>query len=148
MTFSDRFLAAAFSLVTRLRRLGRLGAGLALFMCFAGCAQLAGIYHPATPGSPALEKGIKSYGEGDYGDAITQLKTALDVGLAIPDQVLARKHLAFVYCVTGKEHGCADEFRRVLDLMPSFELTPAEAGHPLWGPVYRRAKLKKAEARK
>lgn len=148
MSFSIRFLPSIFFLIKRSRRLGRLGAGLVLFIGLAGCAQLAGIYHPATPGSPALEKGIKSYTEGDYGDAVMQLKTALDAGLTIPDQVQARKHLAFVYCVTGKEHGCADEFRRVLDLMPSFELTPAEAGHPLWGPVFRRAKLKKAEARK
>jgi len=27
-------------------------------------------------------------------------------------------------------------------LNPSFDLTPAEAGHPVWGPVFRSAKSK------
>jgi hypothetical protein len=37
---------------------------------------------------------------------------------------------------------CYESFRKALALKPDFELTPAEAGHPVWGPVFRSAKAK------
>jgi hypothetical protein len=35
---------------------------------------------------------------------------------------------------------CRDEFRAALDIDPSMQLEPAEAGHPVWGPVFRSVK--------
>lgn len=99
-------------------------------------------------GGPALGRGMASYEEGNYGEASGQLKLSLEQKLSSPEQILARKHLAFAYCVTGKDRLCADEFRKLLELSPSFELDPAEAGHPIWGPVFLRAKAKKAELKK
>ena len=58
------------------------------------------------------------------------------------DKVSAYKYLAFIHCVSGREKLCYDSFKKALALNPDFELTPAEAGHPLWGPVFRSAKGK------
>jgi hypothetical protein len=88
-----------------------------------------------------LAAGIKSYEEGNYKDSTKLLQEALTKGL--PDregQVEAHKYLAFIHCVSGREKECADEFKKALELDPSFELQAAEAGHPLWGPVYRSVK--------
>jgi hypothetical protein len=38
---------------------------------------------------------------------------------------------------------CRDEFRKALDLDPSFDLRENEAGHPIWGPAFRSVKAKK-----
>ena len=35
---------------------------------------------------------------------------------------------------------CRDEFRRALAVDPALELAPAEAGHPVWGPIFRSVK--------
>jgi Tfp pilus assembly protein PilF len=99
-------------------------------------------------GGPALARGMASYEDGNYGEAASQLRLSLEQKLSAPEQILARKHLAFSYCVTGKDRHCGEEFRKLIDLSPSFELDPAEAGHPIWGPVFRRVKAKKAELRK
>lgn len=128
-------------------------------LVLAGCAQLGGkpgAEAPARPpaavnlpsGGPALARGMASYEDGNYSEAASQFKLSLEQKLSAPEQILARKHLAFTYCVTGKDRQCGEEFRKLVDLSPSFELDPAEAGHPIWGPVFRRVKAKKAELRK
>jgi len=88
-----------------------------------------------------LDSGIKSYEEGDYKAAVKQLQNSLDLGLeSKSDQADAHKYLAFVYCTSGKEKNCREEFRKALDSDPKFDLQPAETGHPLWGPVFRSVK--------
>jgi Tfp pilus assembly protein PilF len=95
-------------------------------------------------GEQDLSAGVREYEEGNYHEAQARLQAALDAGLkARPDQVKAHKYLAFTYCVTNREKQCRDEFRRALDVDPGFELTQAEAGHPIWGPVFRSVKTKK-----
>ena len=92
-----------------------------------------------------LERGVKSYEEGEYKNAAKQLQTALDLGLdAKRDQAKAHKYLAFITCVTGREKSCRNEFRKALDANPKFDLEPAEAGHPIWGPVLRSIKAERA----
>ena len=39
--------------------------------------------------------------------------------------------------MSGREILCRDEFRKAFEIYPDFALTPAEDGHPIWGPVYR-----------
>ncbi|MHB8666665.1 MAG: TssQ family T6SS-associated lipoprotein [Burkholderiales bacterium] len=92
-------------------------------------------------GEPGLAAGIQNYENGNYDEAAKGLQNALDLGLDRSDQVKAHKYLAFIHCASGREKQCRDEFKKALDLDPSLELKPAEAGHPIWGPVFRSVKL-------
>jgi len=91
-------------------------------------------------GDPELTAGIRSYEEGNYNVAQRQLQSALKAGLNSFGQIKAHKYLAFIHCASGQESRCREEFRQVLYLSPNFELEPAEAGHPTWGPVFRSVK--------
>ncbi len=92
-----------------------------------------------------LEKGIRSYEDGEYKASAKQLQIALDLGLdAKRDQAKAHKYLAFINCVTGREKKCRGEFNKALDADPKFELEPAEAGHPIWGPALRSVKAERS----
>ena len=100
---------------------------------------------PAKPrragGEAALAAGITQYEEGNYGQAQRLLQTSLADGLATPAlQAQAYKHLAFIYCVTDRIAQCRQEFSNALKADPGFTLSPAEAGHPGWGPVFRSVK--------
>ena len=100
-----------------------------------------------TPGKSEqeLERGVASYEDGEYRASARQLQLALDLGLdAKRDQAKAHKYLAFIHCVTGRERKCQDEFNKALDADPKFDLEPAEAGHPIWGPVLRGIKAERA----
>ena len=119
----------------------------AIAVLCTGCVGPFKDYNPITlikgKGSPELSAGIKSYDEGKYAEAQKSLQSALDEGLTFKsDQVTAHKYLAFIDCITGKERQCREEFKKVLEINPQFELEPAEAGHPQWGPVFRSVKLK------
>lgn len=87
----------------------------------------------------ALVEGIRLYDEGQYPAAEAALKRALQAGLASPrDQATAHKLIAFVACTSAREPECEAAFRAARSADPAFELAKAEAGHPMWGPVYRR----------
>ncbi len=90
-----------------------------------------------------LSKGVESYEDGNYIASVEALNNVLQAKLADKDdKVSAYKYIAFIHCVSGREKMCYESFRRALTLNPSFDLTPAEAGHPVWGPVFRSAKDK------
>ncbi|WP_223293847.1 TssQ family T6SS-associated lipoprotein [Sideroxydans lithotrophicus] len=90
-----------------------------------------------------LSKGVESYEEGNYIASVEALTNVLQAKLADKDdKVSAYKYLAFIHCVSGRERMCYEAFHKALLLNPKFELTPAEAGHPVWGPVFRSAKAK------
>jgi Tfp pilus assembly protein PilF len=91
-------------------------------------------------GDAALAAGLRQYEDGNYGEAAKQLQAAIDQGLARAARVNAHKHLAFIHCVSGRTTACRDEFRKALAIDPSLQLSPAEAGHPTWGPVFRSVK--------
>jgi Tfp pilus assembly protein PilF len=91
-------------------------------------------------GEPAMAAGLRQYEEGNYAEAAKQLQSAIDQGLARTDRVNAHKTLAFIHCVSGRTSPCRDEFRKALAIEPEFDLPPAEAGHPIWGPVFRSVK--------
>ncbi len=97
------------------------------------------------PAEQKLSSGIKNYNEDDFKASIAALQGALDLGLSSKgDQVSAHKYLAFIYCVSKREKQCRAEFRKALEINPAFDLQPAEAGHPLWGSVFRSEKAKYA----
>jgi len=91
-------------------------------------------------GDAALASGLRQYEDGNYGEAAKQLQSAIDQGLARAGRVNAHKHLAFIHCVSGRTTACREEFRRALAINPGLQLSPAEAGHPTWGPVFRSVK--------
>jgi len=95
---------------------------------------------PRTDGTSLLSTGIGQYESGRYDESARSLRIALKRGLAKRDQVTAHKYLAFIQCATGREAQCRDEFRRALRIDPGMELDAAEAGHPIWGPVFRSVK--------
>lgn len=90
--------------------------------------------------SAGLQEGIRLYNDGDYNGAIRRL-SARDVNNGpLATRLLALKYMAFSYCVTSRPGPCRQAFDRALRLDPSFDLAPGEHGHPLWGPVFTRAK--------
>lgn len=91
-------------------------------------------------GTPDLASGIKQYEEANYAEAARLLQSGLKKGLGKSDQVKAHKYLAFIHCVSGRERRCRDEFRAALKIDPAFELAANEAGHPIWGPIFRAVK--------
>jgi Tfp pilus assembly protein PilF len=105
-------------------------------LVLAGCAQMNLLQQ--NRGQPLLDAGVRQYEDGNYKEAAKSLQGALDAGLADDEnRILARKHLAFMHCAAGRKDPCRDEFRRILAIEPKFDLKPAEAGHPAWGPVFR-----------
>lgn len=111
----------------------------------AGCASSSfrDLFLNRTAGSSYLEEGIRNYEEGNYRTSARRIQYALEEGLTRPDRVKAHKYLAFIACVSGQQLTCREEFSIALELDPSFELDAAEAGHPIWGPVYKNVKAKK-----
>ncbi len=91
------------------------------------------------PAERALFNGLRAYEDGQYADAERELQRSLAAGLSsAKDRAAANKHLAFVYCTSARVPACEAAFRAAIAADPMFDLTRAEAGHPLWGPVYRR----------
>ena len=88
-----------------------------------------------------LSVGINDYENGDYPAASINLQSALNDKLVFQaDRVRAYKYLAFIDCSSERKRQCKDEFKKALELDPAFELTPAETGHPIWGPIFRSLK--------
>jgi hypothetical protein len=87
-----------------------------------------------------LREGVALYNEGDYNGAIKRL-AARDVSNgSVPTRLAALKYTAFSYCLTSRPGPCRQTFDKALRIDPSFDLAPGEHGHPLWGPVYTKAK--------
>jgi Tfp pilus assembly protein PilF len=112
-------------------------------VALAGCAEgpvkeISRIFE--RKGEPQLQAGIKNYDEGRLSQAQGNFESALAAGLNQRDQVTAHKYLAFIHCVSKRERQCRAHFRSALELDPNFDLQPAEAGHPMWGPVFRSVK--------
>ncbi len=105
----------------------------------AGCAKMQGLLQSGK-GDATLSAGLKQYDEGRYVEAAKNLRAAIDQGLSNKDMVNAHKHLAFIHCASNRERQCRDEFRQALAIDPALQLTPAEADHPVWGPVFKSVK--------
>jgi Tfp pilus assembly protein PilF len=92
------------------------------------------------PAERALFDGIRAYDDGQYPQAEAALRKALAAGLRSGrDQASAHKLLAFITCTSDRVDVCEAEFRAARAADAGFVLSRSEAGHPLWGPVYRKA---------
>jgi len=122
----------------------RAVATLVLMTALAGCV----LPPPAPPGlmdvaerpaEKALLAGMRAYDDAQYPQAEKLLTQALQSGLASPrDRAVAHKHLAFIYCTSNRMPACEAEFRAARADDPAFALSKSEAGHPQWGPVWRK----------
>ena len=125
--------------------LERLRLALATLILLSACAQKApapagGLMDVAErPAEKALLAGIRAYDDAQYAESEKQFRQALGAGLASArDRAAAHKHLAFMACTSNRVSECEAEFRWARQADPAFVLTKSEAGHPLWGPVYKR----------
>jgi Tfp pilus assembly protein PilF len=126
--------------VSRRTRLAALGAALLLAACAAPAPPPSGLAELLErPAERALVEGLKAYDDGQYPQAEAALRRALAAGLASPrDRASAHKLLAFIACTSERPAECEASFRAARAADPAFVLERAEAGHPLWGPVYRK----------
>lgn len=124
---------------------------LATAIMLSGCAAIKSIDNPfkqetteEAAAKSSLSAGIALYDKGDYAAAVKKLATSGEIWKASKGvQLDALKYMAFSYCVTSQPVTCKNQFDKALKLDPEFDLTPGEKGHPLWGPVFERAKRQK-----
>jgi len=125
--------------------------GCAAVALLSGCAAFAPPPPPAPPPTISIARlydrpaerafvnGLRFYEEGQYERAETLLKRSIAEGLRDAHDVsIAQKHLAFIACAYNRPTDCEAAFRAAFAADPTFRLTEAEIGHPLWGPVYQR----------
>lgn len=93
------------------------------------------------PAERTLMSGLRLYEDAQYAEAEKALNEALRLKLASArDRATAYKTLAFIYCTTERPAECEAAFRTARLTDPQFMLNKAEAGHPVWGPVYARSR--------
>jgi hypothetical protein len=97
------------------------------------------------PAARAFVNAMRFYEEGQYERAEALFKRSLAEGLHNRhDIAVAQKHLAFIACAYNRPTDCEQAFRAAFVADPSFKLSDAEVGHPLWGPVYKRVASEQA----
>ena len=93
-------------------------------------------------------EGLAKYNEGNFAESIKIFKEPM-FERAWPElRLRAHKYLAFSYCVSGNPPQCKKTFIDILKSNPEFDLTSAESGHPLWGPVFTEAKTEAGKTSK
>ena len=128
--------------MTHYRQVAVLLTCLALCGCASFREDFAATF--SSKGEKDLEFGVRAYEDGEYSYAARLLQASLDAGLrGISNRMKAHKYLAFVHCASSRLQQCRDEFNKALGIDPSFALREDEAGHPIWGPVFRSLKPRK-----
>ena len=93
------------------------------------------------PAERALMGAMRAYDDADYPAVERQANEAMKLGLrSTRDVATAHKLRAFVYCTSNRLAACEAEFRAARAADPAFVLSRAEAGHPVWGPVYLKSR--------
>ena len=88
-----------------------------------------------------LKQGIDHFDLGDFDNAIWTLANSREIWSGtLETRIRAHKYLAFSYCVQNRVTLCRLHFDKAFALDPQFDLLPGERGHPLWGPVFEKAK--------
>lgn len=115
----------------------------ALILLLGACAQTASHQSVAVlPHNPAaeieLEQIRQDFHLGEYGKVIREVARSQQLPAASPEQYSeALKLQAFSFCIQKYTFLCQDRFSQARKLNPGFELSPAEIGHPEWGPAYQ-----------
>jgi Tfp pilus assembly protein PilF len=128
-------------------RLTQAFAALALFGALTACdtmspQQPVGLTDlTERPAERALMGALRAYDDADYPAVERQANEAMKLGLrSNRDVATAHKLRAFVYCTSNRLAACEAEFRAARTADPAFVLSHAEAGHPVWGPVYLKSR--------
>jgi Tfp pilus assembly protein PilF len=96
---------------------------------------------PLSKAQQMLADGMVKYDAGEYEAARKLLEAALTEGLKdTANQVKAMKYIAFTLCLESHYHECRNQFIKIYDVDPEFDLAPAEAGHPSWTKTFAAAK--------
>ena len=122
-----------------IRRLALLAA-LAAAGCETGPVRSVQELFQPSKAQQTMYAGLWLYQEGQYDWSLKSLQSAIQQGLPERDRVTAHKHVAFIHCASARERECREEFRKALAIDPGMELAPEEAGHPMWGRVFRSVK--------
>lgn len=101
-------------------------AALLLAALLAGCAQMpfkagGGGKQEAAAGEPSsrYEQGLRHYRESRFDAALADLNAAVAEGrLSATELAGARKHLAFIHCMNGRELQCREQFQALLKADP------------------------------
>lgn len=94
----------------------------------------------ASDAAATLREGIRLYNNGDFTNAIARFNAPEIQGANAAIRTSALKYTAFSYCVTQRPAPCRQAFDRALRIDADFALAPGEEGHPMWGPVFEKAK--------
>lgn len=96
-----------------------------------------------------LSAGLKSYEDGNYVQAQKQIQNALNSELTFKsDRVTAHKYLAFIHCASDRKKQCRASFQDALEINPDMQLSAAESGHPIWGPIFREVQAEQRQQKK
>ncbi|MDA8382856.1 MAG: TssQ family T6SS-associated lipoprotein [Betaproteobacteria bacterium] len=122
-------------------------------LTLGGCALMpmrgTGGPSPSRQAEQALALGVHDYENGHYKRSAHSLSRALALGLpSKKEQITAHKYLAFIDCTSNHQGECRKEFEKALAIDPNFELSTAEAGHPIWGPIFSSVKARLPAAKR
>ena len=93
-------------------------------------------------------EGMNEYNDGNYPNAIRIFREPV-FSRAWPElRIRSLKYLAFSYCVANNAPQCRRTFDQIFKLDPTFQLSSAESGHPIWGPVFKQAKVDSSKSTK
>jgi Spy/CpxP family protein refolding chaperone len=97
---------------------------------------------PEVVAEQELRLGITAYENGQHKKSQQSLKNALALGLSNKsDKVAANKYLAFMACANQQREACKGYFRKAIAADAKFDLGKSEAGHPMWGGVFKEVKV-------
>ena len=119
----------------------RTGLVMIAAVVLSACASSRYTQEQIAQSTEALAQVETAYQQGNYGDVIRRVATDSTLHDAPKDiRVQALKLQAFSLCMNEYEVMCQERFQEILALKPDFTLQESEEGHPLWGPVFERAK--------
>jgi hypothetical protein len=96
---------------------------------------------PVAQKEQALAEALGIYAEGRYDDAVVWLTPLVAAPeLPLSAQVKIQKFMAFSHCAMNRLRQCRQHFDNALELDPTFQLTEAEKGHPMWGREFINAR--------
>ena len=98
------------------------------------------VREPARDAAVTLREGIRLYHNGDFASAIAKFNAPEIQNANATTRTSALKFTAFSYCVTQRPTQCRQAFDRALRIDADFALAPGEEGHPMWAPVFDKAK--------
>jgi hypothetical protein len=102
---------------------------------------------PDTVATPAQQQALaeleQDYSAGNYAQVARTVGLSAALQTAPPSVYIpAMKLQAFSYCLQKITYQCERSFDRLLERYPDFDLAPSERNHPMWGPVFSKAKAK------